>query len=141
MAKSQKKKLALVIESGTIDKLYCAFILAQTSASMDMEIHAYFTFFGLMMLKKGEMDKAKLPETHKNLKEPMRQRLKEMRYPTPYEMLKTTRATGKLKIYACTPTMQMFSIKREDLIPEVDKLVGAATFLEIATDADITLFI
>ena len=64
-----------------------------------------------------------------------------MKYPTPYEMLKTTRATGKLKIYACTPTMQMFSIKREDLIPEVDKLVGAATFLEIATEADTTLFI
>ena len=73
---SQKKKLALVVESGTIDKLYCAFILAQTAASMDMEVHAYFTFFGLMMLRKGEMDKARLTETYRNLEEPMREKLK-----------------------------------------------------------------
>jgi peroxiredoxin family protein len=37
--------------------------------------------------------------------------------------------------------MEMFSIKKEDLIPEVDELVGAATFLNIAATADITLFI
>jgi len=139
--KSEKKKLALVIESGTIDKLYCAFILAQTAASLGMEIHAYFTFFGLMMLRKGEMDKAGLPTTYKHLEEPMRQRLKEMKYPTPYEMLKATKATGNLKIYACTPTMAMFDIKGEDLIPEVDKMVGAATFLSIAAEANVTLFI
>ena len=138
---SEKKKLALVVESGTIDKLYCAFILAQTAASLDMEVHAYFTFFGLMMLKKGEMDKAGLPETYKQFEEPMRKRLKEMKYPTPYEMLKGAKATGNLKIYACTPTMQMFGIKPDDLIPEVDSAAGAATILSIASDANVTLFI
>jgi peroxiredoxin family protein len=37
--------------------------------------------------------------------------------------------------------MEMFGIKKEDLIPEVDKIIGAATFLEIASQADVTLFI
>ncbi|MCW4049405.1 MAG: DsrE/DsrF/DrsH-like family protein [Candidatus Bathyarchaeota archaeon] len=32
-------------------------------------------------------------------------------------------------------------IKKEDLIPEVDEIVGAATFLDIAMDADVQLFI
>jgi peroxiredoxin family protein len=49
------------------------------------------------------------------------------------------KASGKVTLYACTPTMEMFDIKREDLIPEVDSLAGAATFLDIASDADITL--
>ena len=54
-------------------------------------------------------------------------------------MLKRMKATGKLTLYACTPSMEMFDIKREDLIPEVDALAGAATFLDVAAEADITL--
>ena len=136
-----KKKIALVVESGTLDKLYCAFILSSTAIAMDWEAHLYFTFFGLRMLQRGEMEKAGLDSLYKSLEEPLGKRLKEMKYPTPYEMLKQTKASGRLFIYACTPSMGMFNIKKEDLIPEVDKLVGAAQFLEIAADADITLFI
>jgi peroxiredoxin family protein len=43
--------------------------------------------------------------------------------------------------YARTLTMQMFGIKREDLIPEVDKMAGASTFLTVAADVDVTIFI
>jgi peroxiredoxin family protein len=37
--------------------------------------------------------------------------------------------------------MKMFGINREDLIPEVDVIVDAAIFLDIASQADTTLFI
>ncbi len=37
--------------------------------------------------------------------------------------------------------MEMFGMERKELIPEVEQIVGAATFLEIATKADMTLFI
>jgi len=37
--------------------------------------------------------------------------------------------------------MEMFGVKKEDLISEVDKIAGAAAFLDIASDADVTLFI
>jgi len=32
-------------------------------------------------------------------------------------------------------------VKKEDLIPEVDEIAGASTFLDLASDADITLLI
>ena len=137
----EKKKLAMVIESGTLDRLYCAFILASTAVAMDMEAHLYFTFFGLNMLRKGAMEKAGLPATYKHLEEDLKKKLVAMKYPTPYEMLKRLKASGLMKIYACSPTMEMFGIKREDLIPEVDEIAGAATFLEVASKADTTLFI
>jgi len=50
-------------------------------------------------------------------------------------------SSNLFKMYACSPSMAMFGIKREDLIPEVKEIVGAATFLEIAAKADVTLFI
>lgn len=137
----EKKKLAIVVESGTLDKLYCAFILSSTAVAMDWEAHLYFTFWGLTMLRRGEMEKAGLDATFKNMEEHLRKRLQAMKYPTPHEMLRQMKASGRCFVYACTPTMAMFDVKKEDLIPEVDKLAGAAQFLEIAADADVTLFI
>ena len=137
----KRKKLALIIHSGTLDKLYCAFILGSTAASMDMEVHLYFTFWGLQALVRGGLEKAGLPSDYKHMEEPMRKKLKEMKYPTPYEMLRRMKASGLLTIYACTPSMEMFGIKKESLIPEVDKLAGASTFLDVASDADITLLV
>jgi len=138
---AETKKLALIVQSGTLDRLLSAFILGSTAVTLDFEVHLYFTFWGLMMLKKGEMEKAGLPATYKDMEEQLKNKLRAMNYPTPYEMLMRMKASGRLKIYACTPTMEMFGITREDLIPEVDTLAGAATFLDVAADADITLFI
>ena len=137
----KKKMLALVIESGTLDRLYCAFILSSTAVAMDMEVHLYFTFFGLNMLRKGALEKAGLPATYKHMEEDLKKKLAAMKYPTLLEMLKRLKDSGLMKLYACSPTMEMFGIKKEDLIPEVDKIIGAATFLEIASQADVTLFI
>ena len=137
----KQKKLALIIHSGTIDKLLAAFTLGSTAAAMDMETHLYFTFWGLNMLKKGAMEQAGLPATYKQYEEMLKTKMTEMNYPTPYEMLKRMKATGNVKIYACSPTMEMFGITKDDLIPEVDKIAGAAAFLDVAADADITLFV
>ena len=138
---SEKKKLALIVHTGTLDKLYCAFILGSTATTMGWEAHLYFTFWGLHALVKGAMEKAGLPSDYKQMEKPMREKLKQMKYPTPYELLKRMESSGLLKIYACTPSMEMFGIKREELIPEVDEMAGAATFLNIAADADVTLLV
>ena len=39
-----------------------------------------------------------------------------------------------VKIYACSPTMNLFGMKKEDLVEVVDDIIGASTFLEIASD-------
>lgn len=141
MGSSEPKKLAIIVESGTLDKIYCAFILSSTAVALDWEAHLYFTFWGLRALQKGEMDKLGVDSTYKDFEESLKKRLEEMKYPTPYQMLKQMKASGRLFIYACTPSMAMLNVKKEDLIPEVDKLAGAAQFLEISADANVTLFI
>lgn len=70
-----------------------------------------------------------------------KKRLGEMKYPAAYDMLKRMKATGLLKIYACSSTMEMFGVKREDLIPEVDQIAGAAASLGLASTAEITILV
>ncbi|MFQ5792572.1 MAG: DsrE/DsrF/DrsH-like family protein, partial [Acidobacteriota bacterium] len=45
-----------------------------------------------------------------------------------------------VRLIGCQMTMDVFGFAREDFIPECE-IGGAATFLEYAADADVSLFI
>ena len=48
---------------------------------------------------------------------------------------------GGVNLIGCQMTVDLFGFRREDFIPEVKDFVGAATFLPMARDADVGLFI
>lgn len=138
---SEKMKHAYVVHSGTLDKLYPVFMLASTGGAMDAEVHLFFTFWGLDAVKKGGLDKAKLPGIMSVGTGMMKGKIKKVGVPSLPELLKMCRDTENVKIYACSTTMAMMDVKKEELIDEVDEIVGAATFLDLAMDADVQMFI
>lgn len=46
-----------------------------------------------------------------------------------------------VNLIGCQMTVDLFGFSREDFLPEVTEYVGAATFLPMAKDADVSLFI
>lgn len=56
------------------------------------------------------------------------------------EFVETSREMG-VHMVACQMSMDVLGIKREDLIPEVEDVVGAATFLDFAKESKVQLFI
>jgi peroxiredoxin family protein len=48
---------------------------------------------------------------------------------------------GGVNLIGCQMTVDLFSFSRDDFIPEVKEYCGAATFLPMARDADVSLFI
>ncbi|MBT3284384.1 hypothetical protein HN807_08690 [Candidatus Bathyarchaeota archaeon] len=138
---TEKMKHAYVVHSGTLDKLYPVFMLASTGGAMDAEVHLFFTFWGLDAVKKGGLDKAKLPGIMSVGTGMMKGKIKKVGVPSLPELLKMCRDTENVKIYACSTTMAMMDVKEEDLIDEVDEIVGAATFLDLAMDAQVQMFI
>lgn len=46
-----------------------------------------------------------------------------------------------VKLIGCQMTVDLFGYSHEDFVPEVKEYVGAATFLPMARDADVSLFI
>jgi len=135
------KKMAIIVHSGTLDKLYPVFMLSSTGGAMDAEVHLFFTFWGMNAIKKGGLESAKLPGIMSVGTGMMRDKIKKVGVPSLPELLKMCRDTKNVKIYACSTTMAIMDVKKEDLIPEVDEIVGAATFLDIAMDSDVQLFI
>jgi peroxiredoxin family protein len=154
------KRLAIaVVSRGTIDAAYAALILSTTAAAMDMEVGVYFSFFGLNILKKGNQDNLKvvplgnpaMPVNMPNIVSMlpgmtafatmmMKKTIKEKKIATVPELLEIALESG-VTLWPCQMAMEMFDIKKEDLIDGLPAPVGAATFLEFAGDADITLFI
>lgn len=137
----KKKKMALIVHSGTMDKLIPAFILASTAPAMDVEAHLFFTFWGLNALKKGGLENAKLPGSMGLDTDMIKKRMENIKAPTLQKLLQMCIESDNVKFYACSTTMELMNIKKEELIPEVDSILGAASFLDIALDADFSLFI
>jgi len=134
------KKLAFIVGSDSFEKMMMPFIIAQTAEAMDVEVHIFYTFWGLKLLKKGQADKAKvagMPFPMKGMAAWMfKKKLKKLGTANPGELIKEITEDGNVHLYACNMTMDLMGIKKEELIPEVEKVLGAAAFLEIADDAD-----
>ena len=57
------------------------------------------------------------------------------------EELRQACVESGVNLIGCQMTVDLFGFKLEDFIPEVKEYCGAATFLQIARDADVSLFI
>jgi peroxiredoxin family protein len=55
--------------------------------------------------------------------------------------LRTLCIEAEAKLVACQMTVDLFGWKKEDFIPEIADWAGAASYLDSAQDADVTLFI
>jgi len=57
------------------------------------------------------------------------------------EELRTACIEGGVKLIGCQMTVDLFGFSPDDFIPQVKEYCGAATFLPIARDADVSLFV
>ncbi|MGB9622900.1 MAG: DsrE/DsrF/DrsH-like family protein [Candidatus Bathyarchaeia archaeon] len=135
-------KLSIIITSDKLDKLYPAAILASTAAAMDWEAELFFTFWGLFALKKGYEPKS-VSKDYSQYERALLGAVESGNLPRWRELMKNAKEGGKVKVYACSTTLNTFGVDKEDLDLEdlVDDIVGAATFLPKAKDSDVTLFI
>jgi len=132
-------KISLIISSEKLDKLYPAVILASSAATMGWDVELFFTFFGLLALKKGYQPSS-LSIDYNAYNEIFNEAISKGTMPKWEEMLLKAKETQKVKIFACTTTMGLFKIGKDDFKEFVDNFVGAVTFLERSKVSDINLF-
>jgi peroxiredoxin family protein len=158
MAEEKKKRIAIIASKGSLDNAYPPLILASTAISMDMEAGIFFTLYGINIIRKDTQKSLKVaPLANPAMPIPMpnifgvipgmtamatmmmNRWVKKINWPTIPELLEVCKEGG-VRLIACSPTMEMLDLKKEDLIDGVE-IAGAADFLEFASEADITLFI
>lgn len=155
------KKLAIIASKGTLDWAYPPFILASTAAALGYQTCIFFTFYGLQLLKKDlrlkvsplgnpgmpmpmGMDKwfpvlgTAIPGMESMMTMMMKQKIKSKGVAS-IEELRDLCLEAEVRMIGCQMTIDLFDMKREDLIVETE-LAGAASFFEFAGEADISLF-
>ncbi len=156
------KRMAMVCWSGDLDRVWPVLILATTGAASGMEVDVFFTFWGLRVLQRndkrvtgrnwmqkgesimdrGGTDHLKLGKLHfGGAGTAMIKKLAEdHKVASPTVLLQMAMELG-VRLHPCQMTMDLYGLAREDFIDGLQPTLGAASFLEMASNADITLFI
>ncbi len=129
--------LAILLTSGTLDKIVSACYLAASGIAMGRRVDFFLSWEPLLRLNEGSLGEAPLPET--TMLEDAAVRAAMDGQPGPDQLLADLRASG-LKIYACTATMQMLGLSERDLEDKVDDFSGATAFLAMAGGSQVVNF-
>jgi len=154
------KKMTIIASKGSLDMAYPPLILATTGAAMDMDVTIFFTFYGLELIKKGNADALKisplgnpampmpvpipslvavLPGMEAMATVMMKQMFKKHGVASIGQLLELAKESG-VKLIACQMTMDVMGVKQSDIIDGVE-FGGAATWMDIAADSQVNLFI
>ncbi|WP_455716447.1 CoA-disulfide reductase [Anaerosporobacter sp.] len=151
----------LIVFSGDLDKVLASFIIANGAASMGRPVTMFFTFWGLNALRKSDKKKVKkpfidamfgkmMPRGVKKLKlskmnmagmgtAMMKKVMKDKNVNSLEELMKQAQAQG-IKLIACTMSMDIMGITKEELIDGVE-FAGVASYLGDAEESNVNLFI
>lgn len=152
---SAKKRLLIVCSKGTLDMAFPPFMMATTAAAMDWDVHLYFTFWGMDIITNNKALKISsvgnpslgipnfigmLPGMTSVATWMMKRKMKESNMPTIESLIDMAKKSG-VKFHACSPTMKLSGITKDDLIPQCDDIIGAATFIDLASEDAVTIFV
>lgn len=135
-------KMAIVVFSGTVDKLMAAATIATGAVAMGMEVNLFTTFWGLLAFRKGDYsENMKLSKDFEEFRGPMIEAMQVKKVPSWFDTLTQAKELGDLHVFACAQTMDLLDIKQSDLEDIVEDVMGVAGFVQMAGDATTTLFI
>lgn len=157
MSDTSPKPLTLLILSGDMEKGLAACTLALAALAGGRKVTLFFTFWGLNFLKRPSA-KGHGPALGRilgtlNADHAGRQRLGRfnllgagrwalLRLMGRYNLLPVHEGLAMAhqmgaRILACSNTLQLMGLERENLIPEVDDIAGALAFLDAADEGTV----
>jgi peroxiredoxin family protein/rhodanese-related sulfurtransferase/TusA-related sulfurtransferase len=155
------RKKTMVVFSGDLDKVLAAFIIANGAATMGNEMTLFFTFWGLNALRKDGPQAAgkalldrmfglMMPRGARRLKLSkmnmlgagtgmMKHVMRSKNVDSLPELMRQAMESG-VKLVACSMSMDVMGIRKEELIDGVE-IGGVAHFLGEADESNVTLFV
>lgn len=148
-----ERKVAIICSKGGLDEAYPALILANAARQSGIEAFVFFTFWGLDVITESKVDHlhvnmagnptspmptiiAGLPGMESLAAAMMKKKMEELDLPSVREMLQILDESGA-RLYACELAMKMFGRTRQELVPQVQEVITAGDFYDLAEGAQI----
>ncbi|MCA0984788.1 DsrE/DsrF/DrsH-like family protein [Halobacillus yeomjeoni] len=158
---SETKKTNIVLFSGDYDKAMAAYIIANGAAAYDHEVTIFHTFWGLNALRKDEQVPVKKNFIEKMFGKMMprgadKMGISKMNFAgfgpkmiknvikkhnaMPLPDLVEMAQEQDVKLVACTMTMDLLGLHKEELLDEIE-YAGVAAYIGDSEDGNVNLFI
>jgi peroxiredoxin family protein len=138
---SKKPRFVIFLHGGTYDKLHQAATIGLTAAAMGKEVYVFLMFWAIKKLAMGELDRVDFSPAYEAHAEEVARMMTEKKAPKISEMFKEAKEVGSFKLIACSAGLEYMSVKYEDFASQVDEVLGLPLILNLAADAETTLFI
>ena len=152
--KKPLKKVLIIVAKGTIEDVYAGLVMANGAVMEGIETKLFFTFFGLDAITKKKMNNLHtatvgnpamtmpggipfptwlggIPGVEAAVSSMMRKQMEELDIPPVDEFLEMIMAGGG-EVYACKLAVDMFKLKKEDLIDDLSGIITVGEMYELA---------
>ena len=127
MAESeQTERLAIIVKSDTFEDLLLALSFAGIAASSGQAAAMFFTNRAARRLKRGGLDD--IEETDAVGRDFI-DGAHQMGFRDLGSMIADVKQTGRVRIFLCSRGARIWDIDADNMIPEVDSVMGTASFL------------
>ncbi len=144
------KKMLFILSKATIENVYAAFIMANGARMEGIESEIFFTFFGLEAIQKKKLEHLHvatvgnpamhmptllggLPGMEALATKMMKNEMEKLDMPPVGEFLEILSDSG-VKLWGCKLAVDMFHLKKEDLIDDLDGILTIGDFYNRADE-------
>ena len=147
------ERVSIICSKGSLDMAYPGLVLANAARLSGIEVTMFFTFWGLDIVNKSKVDDlhlsivgntslpipamiAGLPGVEHLATTQMKKEMAKLDIPPVREFITILSDSG-CGLFACQLAMDMFKLKREDLVPEISDVITAMDFYDKTGDGQI----
>ena len=135
-------RMALVVKSDTFEDFLLALSWAGIGADSDMDVSLFFTNRAARRLHRDGFADVHQPAPGDPVGATFIDRAEQMGFTDLRELLRQLKQSGRVRVYVCSRGARIFDLRPDTLLPEVDSVLGTASFLlNEANGADILMTI
>lgn len=123
-----RQGLGIIFHSGSYDRIYHGLSFALAGLALGRDVKLFFSYWALERMKKNATLDFGLDKEARSHNEILDKNIREGHILKFGELITQVKKMGG-RIYACTSSMGILNIARNELIEEVEKSMGITTFL------------
>ncbi len=123
------KSLAVIVSRGRTNDLIQIITLLMAAVHSELRVRVLFRDESVLRLTPDAINRLDLSDAYRGQESAYRDRLKKHELEDLRALVGQIKASGDVKLYACSSSLALAGLKREDLISEVDEVRGLPAFL------------
>ena len=147
------EKVSIIMSKGSFEGIYPGLIMANGARMEGIEANVFFTFFGMDAINRKHYEHIKvatvgnpglhiptmlgaLPGVSALVTRQMEKKMAQLDIPPVPEFIQLLADSGA-KLYACKASVDMFDLKREDFIDDLEGIITIGEFYQFAAGGQI----